>query len=356
MKIEKLTFIPHRLKRRGHWQTASYTADHVDVFYVTIQTDDGITGIGAGSVISNARSDPFVEGLEAVKAAAIELFVGRDPLQVGPLFSALQRAVPGYTRHKAGIELALYDLMGKALNVSLSTLLGGGTRDVIPVLKMLSLGSPAEMAETASTYVQQGYRNLKVKLGTNPAGDLERFKSVRSAVGKEITLTVDFNGAYDAGTAIKAITSLVPHGLTMVEQPVPGSDLKGMAEVARVVEPVVLADQGVQSARDVFHIARDKIAKAVSIKVLKFGGLQESVAAARICEASGLICHVGGTASSRLVDAAQAHFISATPGVVMPCEIGEFSALDGDLVEGLEVVDGNVRVPSGPGLGVRLTV
>lgn len=356
MKIDKLTFSPHRLKRRGRWQTASYTADFVDVFYVTIQTDDGIIGIGAGSVVPNSRGDPFIEGLEAVKSAACSLFIGKDPLQLGPLFSALGEAVPGYTRHKAGVELALYDLIGKAHNVSLSTLLGGGTRDVIPVLKMLSLGSPAEMAETAATYVQQGYRHLKVKLGTGPDGDCERFKSVRSAVGPDVTLTVDFNGAYDAATAIKVISCLAPVGLGMVEQPVQEGDLKGMAQVKRAVEAVILADQGVQTAADVFQIARDNVADAVSIKVLKFGGLQESVAAARVCAAAGLRCHVGGMATSRLIDAAQAHLVSATANVVAPCELAEFSALDGDLIEGLEVVDGAVQVPSGPGLGVRLTV
>jgi L-Ala-D/L-Glu epimerase / N-acetyl-D-glutamate racemase len=355
MKIDRMTFLPHRLKRRGHWQTASYSADYVDVFYVTIHTADGVDGIGAGSVIPNLRGDSFGAGLEAVKAATSELFIGKDPLQVAPLFTALHRAVPGYTRHKAGIELALFDLLGKTLNVSLSTLLGGGVRESIAVLKMLSLGSPTEMAETASTYVRQGYRSLKVKLGTNPAGDLERFKAVRSAVGDSVTLTVDFNGKYDAANAIETVGSLVEHGLTMVEQPVQGTDLKGMAEVARAVEPAILADQGVETAKDVFQIARDQIADAVSIKLLKFGGLQESVAAARVCEAAGLVCHVGGTASSRLVDAAQAHFVSAMTNVVAPAEIAEFSALDGDLVEGLEVVDGAVRVPTGPGLGVRLT-
>ena len=141
MKIDKLTFIPHRLKRRGRWQTASYTADYVDVFYVSIQTDQGLTGIGAGSVVPNARGDSFVDGLEAMKSAVSNLFIGKNPLQLGPLFNALGEAVPGYTRHKAGIELALYDLVSKAYNVSLSTLLGGGTRDMIPVLKMLSLGT-----------------------------------------------------------------------------------------------------------------------------------------------------------------------------------------------------------------------
>jgi L-Ala-D/L-Glu epimerase len=356
MKIDRLTFIPHRLKRRGRWQTASYTANHVDVFYVSIQTDEGITGIGAGSVVPNARGDSFVEGLEAVKSAAGNLFVGKNPLQLGPLVNALHEAVPGYARHKAGIELALYDLVSKAHNVSLSILLGGGTRDVIPVLKMLSLGTPTEMAEAASKYISEGYRHLKVKLGTGLDGDSERFKTVRNAVGPDVTLTVDFNGAYDAPTAIRVIACLAPRGLAMAEQPVQGADLKAMAEVKRAVKPIVLADQGVQSAADVFQIARDNLADAVSIKVLKFGGLQESIAAARVCAAAGLICHVGGTATSRLVDAAQAHFISAMDNVVMPAEIGEFSALDGDLVEGLEVVGGAVQVPSGPGHGVRLKV
>jgi L-alanine-DL-glutamate epimerase-like enolase superfamily enzyme len=356
MKIENLTFIPHRLKRRGRWQTASYSADFVDVFYVKIQTDHGPTGTGAGSVIPNSRSDPFMEGLDALKAATSALFVGQDPLQVGPLMTALHRAVPGYVRHRAAIEIALYDLIGKAFNVSLSTLLGGTSREVIPVIRMLALGSPEEMATTAVKFIEQGYRHLKVKLGTDPAGDLERFKTVRRAVGPDVTLTVDFNGAYAAATAIELIASLAAYGMTMVEQPVPGTDLEGMAAVQQAVEAVVLADQGVQSAPEVFRVAREGIAKAVSIKLLKFGGLRESLAAARVCEAGGLICHVGGTASSRLVDAAQAHFISATASVVTPAEIGEFDALDGDLVTGLEVVDGNVRVPTGPGLGVTLTV
>jgi L-alanine-DL-glutamate epimerase-like enolase superfamily enzyme len=356
MKIEKLTFIPHRLKRRGRWQTASYTADFVDVFYVEIQTDDGVTGIGAGSVVPNGRGDPFMAGVETIKAAAGDLFARKDPLQISPLMDALDVAVRGYKRHKAGVELALYDLMGKALNVSLSTLLGGATRDVIPVIRMLSLGSPAEMAETASKFVQQGYQHLKVKLGTEPAGDLERFKAVRSAVGPQVTLTVDFNGAYDAATAIKVIESLVPQGLAMVEQPVPGTDLTGMAAVTQAVEPVVLADQAVESSREVFQVAAANGAKAVSIKLLKFGGLQKSLAAARVCEAAGLICHVGGMATASLIDAAQVHFISATPSVVTPCEVGEFAALDDDLVEGLKIDNGHVRVPTGPGLGVSLRV
>jgi L-alanine-DL-glutamate epimerase-like enolase superfamily enzyme len=354
VKIEKLQFTPHRLKRRGRWQTSSYTADYVDVFYVEIHTDEGATGIGAGSVIPNLRGDPFAEGLEAVKAAATGLFVGKDPRQITVLVASLHQAVPGFTRHKAAVELGLFDLLGKLYDVALSTLLGGPARAVIPALKMLSMGTAAEMADTAAAFARQGYRNLKVKLGTGPAGDLERFNAVRSAVGPEVMLTVDFNGAYDAAAAIAVIEKLEPLGLNLVEQPVKGSDLAGMAQVKRAVNSTVLADQEVQTAADVFQVARDQIAGAVSIKLLKFGGLQESVAAARVCAAAGLRCHVGGTASSSLVDAAQVHFVSAMGNVVPPAEVAEFTALEGDLIEGLEVVDGAVRVPTGPGIGVRL--
>jgi muconate cycloisomerase len=101
-------------------------------------------------------------------------------------------------------------------------------------------------------------------------------------------------------------------------------------------------------------VARRKAAGAVSIKLLKLGGIRRSLAVVKACEAVGLACHVGGTGSTRLVEAAQVHFISATPGIIVPAEVAEFAELDGDLVEGLDVVNGAIRVPDGPGLGVHL--
>ncbi len=356
MKIERLTFIPHRLKRRFPWQTASYSADMVEAFYVKIETDSGLIGIGAASVMPSSRSDPFEAGLEVIQSATTALFLGKDPLFIEALMLALERSVQGYGRHKVAVELALYDLAGKAHNVPVSTLLGGRTRELIPVLKMLGMGTPEWMAERAGLFVSQGYRYLKVKLGAGLERDRERFSAVRKTVGSDVILTGDFNGAYDAATAIKVIEALAPDGLAMAEQPVPAGDLVGMAAVTQAVRPIVLADQSVRSPKDVFEVARAGAAKAVSIKLLKFGGIRGSLAVAEVCQSAGLTCHVGGTATSRLVEAAQAHFVSATPAIVTPCEIGEFEELDGDPVEGLEVIDGAVRVPTGPGLGVQLKI
>jgi L-Ala-D/L-Glu epimerase len=355
VKIEQITFLPHRLMRKHRWQTASYIADSVQVFYVKLQTDDGLTGIGAASVMP-ADVTSFQPGIEAIKSSTSALFLGRDPRGIDRLMAELDREVPGFSRHKVALEMALYDVAAKADNVSLSMFLGGRRRELIPVLKMLGMGSAEWMAERAAQFKKQGYRYLKVKLGAGLDNDLQRFRAVRQAVGKEMTLTGDFNGAYDPRMAIRVIEKLTGDGLSMVEQPVPAGDLAGMATVNQAVKPMVLADQSVNFPEDVAKIANLGAARAVSVKLLKFGGIRQSKAVADACQSVGLSCHVGGTGTSRLVEVAQAHFISATPTVIVPAEIAEFEELDGDLVDGFEVMDGAIRVPDGPGLGVSLRI
>jgi L-alanine-DL-glutamate epimerase-like enolase superfamily enzyme len=354
MKITAIHFFPHRLKRKYRWQTASYAADAVQVFYVKLQGENGLTGLGATSVMPKEDAT-FQPGIDALKSATRAL-VGSDVGHCDSLMTDLERRVPGYPRHLVAVEMALLDLAAKTDRVSLSTYLGARKHESIPVLKMLGMGSTEFMAGRAAQFVQQGYRFLKIKLGAGPAIDLERFSAVREAVGSGVNFTADFNGAYDAPTAIRVIEQLTPEGLTMVEQPVPADDIPGMALVTQSVQPLVLADQSVNNPADVARIADSRAAKAVSIKLLKLGGIRKSQAVVKACESMGLACHVGGTGTTRLVEAAQAHFISATPGIIVPSEIAEFEELDGDLVEGFEVVGGVLRVPDGPGLGVGLAI
>jgi L-alanine-DL-glutamate epimerase-like enolase superfamily enzyme len=355
MKIADIVFFPHRLNRKYRWQTASYTADAVQVFYVKLQGENGLTGLGAASVMPKENAT-FQPGIDALRSATRKSFIGRDALEFDSLMTDLEPQLPGYPRHLVAVEMALLDLAAKTTNVSLATFLGGRHHESIPVLKMLGMGSTDFMAERAAQLVQQGYRFLKIKLGAGLATDLERFKAVRQAVGGAVSFTADFNGAYDAATAIRVIDQLTPDGLTMVEQPVPAEDIAGMVLVNKTVTPLVLADQSVDTLADVAKIADAGAAKAVSIKLLKLGGIRKSRAVVKACESMGLACHVGGTGTTRLVEAAQAHFISATPGIIVPSEIAEFEELDGDLVGGFEVVDGAIRVPNGPGLGVSLTI
>jgi L-alanine-DL-glutamate epimerase-like enolase superfamily enzyme len=248
MKITQVSFVTHQLKRKVRWQTASYNADSVRALYVTIATDAGLTGIGASSVMPKENAT-FEPGIQALGAATRQSFAGRDPLAMDRLMNQLDENVAGYSRHKVALEFALYDLAGKIQNASVATLLGGARRQVIPVLKMLGMGTSEWMANRAAQFVSRGYRHLKVKLGSGPEIDYERFGAIRKAVGADVTLTADFNGAYDATTAIKVIDRISADGLSMVEQPVPPADIAGMAVVTRAVKPIVLADQSVDTPR-----------------------------------------------------------------------------------------------------------
>ena len=355
MKIVAIDLFPHRLQRKYRWQTSSYSADAVRVFYLKLYGDNGLIGIGASSVMprDNATFEP---GIAALKLAAEQRLVGSEAGNLDSTMTDFERRLSQYPRHLVALEMALLDLAAKTADRSLSTYLGGRQHEMIPVLKMLGMGSTDFMADRAAEFVKQGYRDLKIKLGAGTAADLERFKAVRAAVGAGIRFTADFNGAYDAATAIRIIDQLTSDGLIMVEQPVPADDLKGMATVNQSVKPLVLADQSVNTPEDVARIAAAKAAGAVSIKLLKLGGIRKSRAVVEACQAFGLSCHVGGTGTTRLVEAAQAHFISSTPGIIVPSEIAEFEELDGDLVDGFEVVNGVIRVPDGPGLGVTLKV
>ena len=354
MKISRIDFIPHRLQRKVRWQTASYSADALQLFYVKFHGANGLTGLGAASILPT-RAATFEPGLAALRSVT-QLFVGRDAGEIDSLMNELDQKVPEFPYHKVAMEMALFDLEAKAQNISLAELLGGKRRDVIPVLKMLGMGTTEWMAGRAKEFAARGYRHIKIKLGSGMSQDLERFSAIREIVGSDMVLTADFNGAYDAATAIDVINKLTPAGLTMAEQPVPAKDLAGMAAVTAAVKPLILADQSINSAEDVYEVARRKAAGAVSIKLLKLGGIRRSRAVVDACQSVGLACHVGGTGSTRLVEAAQAHFISATPDIIVPSEIAEFEELDGDLVEGLRVIDGGIRLPEGPGLGVSLNV
>jgi L-Ala-D/L-Glu epimerase len=355
MKIAEVSVLSHTLKRKYRWQTASYSADSVRVFYVKVQSDTGLTGLGAASVMPKENAT-FEPGIDALQAALRKSFIGIEVVSIDSLMNEIEGPLRSFPRHLVAAETALFDLAAKSENKSLSVFLGGRDHETIPVLKMLGMGSTDFMAERAAQLAHQGYRFFKIKLGAGLATDLERFRAVKQAIGSGVSFTADFNGAYDAATAIRVIEQLTPDGLTMVEQPVPANDIAGMAAVTEAVTPMVLADQSVNTPEDVAKLAEARAAGAISIKLLKLGGIRKSRAVVKACEAAGLVCHVGGTGTTRMVEAAQAHFISATPGIIVPAEIAEFEELEGDPIEGLDVVDGAIAVPQGPGLGVRLTI
>jgi L-alanine-DL-glutamate epimerase-like enolase superfamily enzyme len=335
------------------WLFAKAQLTETHALLLELQTDDGVVGLGYA-----VQGLHLGEAIGGMRQVADELFrpilVGRDPFDIEALTTELDKSVLHFTRTKAAIETALFDVLGKALGLPVYKLLGGSFRTSIPVLRILPIKSPIEMARNAEAVVADGFRYLKVKVGLDPILDVERVRAIRSAVGPEVVLTLDANQGWTPKDAIVALGRMEPFDISIIEQPVRADDYAGLAQVRASTTILVEADESADSLRHILGLARANCVDAISLKTGKLGGLLAAKKGAAICDAANLRCRIGMAGASRLAAAADMHVIASTPNISFACEVGEFGRMETDPVEGLEIVDGELHVPQTPGLGVQL--
>jgi L-alanine-DL-glutamate epimerase-like enolase superfamily enzyme len=279
--------------------------------------------------------------------------LGNDPFAIEAILQELDRSLAGGSQAKAGIDCALHDLCARALGVPLYNLLGGKVRSSVPVLRIVAIKTPAEMAEQAQKLLDQGYHYFKIKVHGDVDEDVARVKAIRERLGADARLTIDANQSYSPKDAIAAINRMAEYRLDLVEQPVSRHDLKGLELVTRSVPVVVEADEGAGTIDEIMTLVSNRIIDAVSLKIQKLGGLRNALAAARICEAGHVKYRLGAHVGTRLGNAHAIHLAAALPGVDYACELGEFTRMYNDPFAGIEVVDGVLAVPDGPGCGVE---
>lgn len=321
---------------------------------IEVDTGDGPRGLAYATAATHVG-----EVLGGMRQVVDELFtpilLGSDPFDIEAVMARIDAAVLGYSKTKAAIEVALFDLVGKALGVPLYKLWGGLCRETIPVVRIIPIKSPGDMARNAEKVVADGYRYLKVKVGHDARLDVERVREIRRAVGPEIGLTLDANQGWGtAKVAIDALRRMEDLDIALIEQPVLADDHAGLAEVTAAVRTVVEADESARSVSDVYQLARERCVDAISLKTPKLGGPRNVRKAAAICEAANLRCRIGMGGANRLISAVDMHLIASTPNISYACEVGEFSRMDSDPTEGVEIVNGLLEVPHLPGHGARL--
>jgi L-alanine-DL-glutamate epimerase-like enolase superfamily enzyme len=268
------------------------------------------------------------------------------------------RVLAGNSFTKAGIEIALWDLLGKQAGLPLYRLLGGPVRDVVPTKFSVSGVEPERAAAIAVWAVEQGFRAMKVKVGIAPDEDVARVRAVRAAIGPEIRLGIDANGGWAPRTAVETIRRMAEFDLFFVEQPVAPLDVQWMADVRRRVSLPVMADESVGTAQDALALVRAGAADILSVYIGKGGGLGPARKVAALAEAAGLTCTVGSNLELGVASAAMIHLAIATPGIgaeEFPCDIlGPFFYEAEILAEPLPIGGGWARPTDRPGLGVEL--
>jgi muconate cycloisomerase len=287
------------------------------------------------------------------------VLTGEDPRDIGPLTAKIRRAVAANPFTKSGLEMALWDILGKSVGLPVYRLLGGKVRESVPIKMSVSGAEPKRAAELAEWALGKGLKALKVKVGIEPEADIERVKAVRAAIGPNIRLGVDANGGWTRRVAIATIRRLVEEcGIYFAEQPVAPLDVQWMADVRRDVAVPVMADESCYTLQDAMALVRADAADIFSVYVGKGGGIGPALKIAAVAEAAGLTCTVGSNLELGIASAAMAHLATATPGIgaeEFPCDIlGPLGYEDDLLIEPIEFRDGTVKAPDRPGLGVQL--
>jgi L-alanine-DL-glutamate epimerase-like enolase superfamily enzyme len=334
------------------WRFALGASPVTDGHVVRLATEDGIEGFGYAS------ATPHMGSIQDTLAAELALFrplvIGRDPCDIEAVLGSLNRAMHGAPQAKAAIDCALHDLVARALDVPLNVLFGGKVRDQLPILRILAIKTPPEMAVAAQKLVDKGYNYLKIKVHGEVDEDVARVAAIRRQVGDDVHLTIDANQSYTTKDAIAALNRMAEYRIDLCEQPVSAYDFEGLALVTRTVPVTVEADEAAGSLRDIFALVSQRAVDAVSLKIPKLGGLRNTVAAARLCEAAHIKYRLGAAVGSRILSAQALHLACALPGVDYACELGEFDRLLDDPFEGLEVEKGVLHLPVGSASGVRL--
>lgn len=296
-------------------------------------------------------------------APAVEgLSIGRP----AELHRKMDAVVKGYPYAKAAIDFAYYDLSGKVLGLPVHALLGGLLRENVAVTHSIGLLEIEEAVAEVRKVAQDGIRTIKIKIGVDVARDIAIVKAIREAAGPVIKLCVDANEGYKTpGQAIQAIREMESVGLIYVEQPVMG--IERIARVAQAIDPPVMADESAWNAHDVIQIIEQKAAQIVSIYTTKPGGLYRAMQVSAVCEAAGIICNVNGSVETGIGNLANVHLAAAASAAVlsnvipvsMAAEhqngrVGGIYYKDDFLAEPMEFVDGGIRVPTAPGMGLRI--
>ena len=358
MKITNIRCVPVLCPRKRNFGGATRTALGVaaisDYTIVFVETDAGITGLGEADSVFKRRGAVLRHDLTAALVPAV---IGEDPFRIAAIVQKMDQVLDGVEEAKAAIEMALWDIVGKALKTPVYNLLGGKVRDRVPLSYSIPFGDPKDMAELARERVKWGHKTVKVKVGSeDPARDIAAVKMIRDAIGPDIKLRVDGNmGWPTAKQAIQVIRAMEQQNLELVEQPLPAHDLDGMAEVRRNINVPLMADESIRNPRSAMQVIRRQAADIANVYVTEAGGLLNAARIFAMCEAANIPCMIGSMPEFGIGTAAQIHL-----GVAMT-NLGPDSDACGvlyhqeDLLKTpLRIENGFSYAPEGPGLGVEV--
>ena len=358
MKISDIQWHTYRLPFLHNFHTAHGVLDTREGMIVQVTTNEGVTGVG-----EIAPLPTFIGGSLTDAYSLLPELNGH--LYHTTLYEALDMLAAEQVSTKSastlcGLEIALFDALGKTIDRSVSTLLAPSEftpRAAVPVNAVISAKETTIAATTALNAKQNGFScvKLKVGLGLSISEEVERIAMVRDAIGPTMHLRLDANEAWQFEEAIAILSQSVPYDIQYIEQPLKAQDFVGMHTLRQEILIPIAVDEAVHDLESVHLVLDHEVADILIIKPQLAGGLRIAQQMIRAASERGVGCVITSTIEAGIGLAAELHFAAASPRVTLECGLATLPSLVDDLlVEELLVRDGFLEVPIGPGLGVEL--
>ena len=281
-----------------------------DSTVVAVETDAGITGFGEVCPLGSAYLAAYANGARTGLAELAPGLLGLDPTELGNLNRRMDQLMRGHPYVKSAIDMACWDILGKAVNLPVVTLLGGRNGDDFPLYRAISQDTPARMAANVAGYRAEGYTKFQLKVGGQPDVDIERIQAVAAQMQQGDVLVADANTGWRQHEAVR-IAHAVRDVNVYIEQPC--LSYEECLAVRRHTDRPFVLDEVIDDLAMVLRGVSDQAMDVINLKISKVGGLTKARQIRDLCVSLGIAMTIEDTWGGDIITAAIAHLAHSTP-------------------------------------------
>jgi L-alanine-DL-glutamate epimerase-like enolase superfamily enzyme len=292
---------------------ATATMAHAQNVFIRVHTNAGFYGVGECSafpaIVGETQDTCLIMAQEFAK-----LWIGQNALDISQRLQQLHTFTAGNSTIKSAFDMALYDIAAKNAGLPLYKFLGGEKR-IVETDITIGIAAPEEMAKKAIEFKASGAHVLKVKLGKDAVGDVERIRQIRQAVGGEIKIRIDANQGWSFDDAVFALQAMGKYDVEFCEQPMRTWYDDSLPELMKHSPVKIMADESVYNHHDARKQINSGSCHYINIKMAKCGGIDEAIQIHNLAAERGIACMMGGMLESRIALSAKLHFVYASPNI-----------------------------------------
>jgi L-alanine-DL-glutamate epimerase-like enolase superfamily enzyme len=357
LRIKQVEAIPVVLPLKKPVAMAGERVECAHNLFVRVEADNGLVGWGEAASAPLMTGDVLPGMIAAVNNHLAPLVIGQDAFNRAEIARRCARGLLHNTGAKCAVDMAVNDLVGRHLGVSMADLFGGSLREILRPMYLLGNPKIEEDIAEAQDKLAEGWSFFKLKIGIkDPLEEARAAIEIRRHVGDAAALCADANMGMTFADARIFAENACDARLLFMEQPLHSSDIDGMAALARVSPIPLNGDESVGDLASLLALHRSGAIQGANIKTIKMGGVSATVQAMAVCGALGLSINLAGkVAESSIAAAAIVQLGCIAPNLDWGLNITNHYLAEDVIEMPLAIERGAVRRPRGPGLGVEVS-